>query len=143
MPASELNGLTPHGGEYAAWLGGVVDETSILSQTVVIPDAHAFTTLHFFFWINSEESTCGNDTTLVQFAGDALLTYNLCSDTNTGGWREASADMTRYSGQTDDLVFTTTTNGTLNSNFFLDDVTITQVPNLSEKIYLPATLRTK
>ena len=141
MPANELPAIPPHGGVYAAWLGGVISETSTLSQTVSIRDAHVFTALRFFYWIDSAEATCGNDTTVVQFAGDDLLRYNLCTATNTGGWQEEVVDMTQYNGRTQDLVFTTSTDGANNSNFFLDDVTITQLPNLSEKIYLPVILR--
>ncbi len=141
--ATELTRITPHGGSYAAWLGGGASETSILSQTLAIRDAHVFTTLRFFYWIGSEETTCGVDTTTVRFGENNLLAYDLCTGTDTGNWQEKIVDMTPFNGQTHDLVFTTTTNGTLNSNFFLDDVTITQVPNLSEKVYLPATLRAK
>lgn len=142
-PANELTRITPHGGSYAAWLGGGANETSILSQTLAIRDAHVFTTLRFFYWIGSEETTCGVDTTTVRFGENNLLAYDLCTGTDTGNWQEKIVDMTPFNGQTHDLVFTTATDAANKSNFYLDDVALTQVPNLSEKVYLPLIRRAK
>ncbi len=137
VPDNELTRITPHGGTYAAWLGGGTSETSILSQTLAIRDAHVFTTLRFFYWIGSEETTCGNDTTTVVFGENELMATDLCTATDTGNWQEKIVDMTLYNGQTHDLVFTTATDEANKSDFYLDDISITQVPNLSERIFLP------
>ncbi len=143
VPDNELTRITPHGGTYAAWLGGGTSETSVLSQTMSIRDAHVFTTLRFFYWIGSEETTCGNDTTTVGFGGNELMATDLCTETDTGSWQEKIVDMTLYNGQTHDLVFTTATDQENTSDFYLDDIAITQVPNLSEKVYLPTIQRSK
>ena len=143
VPDNELPRITPHGGSYAAWLGGGTRETSVLSQTISIRDAHVFSTLSFFYWIGSEETTCGTDTTTVAFGGHELMATDLCTTTDTGQWQEKIVDMTQYNGQTHDLVFTTATDAANTSDFYLDDVAITQVPNLSEKLYLPMTRRDK
>ncbi len=143
VPDNQLTGITPHSGTYAAWLGGGTSETSVLSQTISIRAAHVFTSLRFFYWIGSEETTCGRDTTTVLFGADELMATDLCTTTETGKWQEKIVDMTQYNGQTQDLVFTTATDEANKSNFFLDDVAIIQVPNLSEKVYLPMIRRSQ
>ena len=110
-----------HGGSWAAWLGGSNDETSVLSQQVTIPsDA---TTLNYWYWSASED-LCGYDYAYVRLDSSTLQAYDLCEDTSTGAWTSQQINVTAWRGQTVQLSFTAETDGSLNSNFFLDDVSI-------------------
>ena len=110
-----------HGGSWAAWLGGSSDETSVLSQQVRIPsDA---TTLNYWYQSVSED-LCGYDYAYVRFDSSTLQAYDLCEDTSTSAWTSQQVDVTAWRGQTVQVSFTAETDGSLNSNFFLDAVTI-------------------
>ena len=50
--------LLPHGGSWAAWLGGEYDETSSLTQTGIQVGGLRY--LHYWYWIDSEDD-CGWD----------------------------------------------------------------------------------
>lgn len=110
-----------HGGSWLAWLGGGNNETSILSQDVTIPSSA--TTLNYWYWGASQDS-CGYDYAYVRFGSITLRTHNLCQSNNTGGWVSQQINIAAYRGQTVNLRFVVTTDSSLNSNFFLDDVSI-------------------
>jgi hypothetical protein len=129
--------IAPHSGSWAAWLGGNNYEISVLSQRVTIPtDADA---LRYWYWIGSQELclyASPYDKSEVLLGGQVLKSHVLCQGANTGGWRQEVLDLTGFRGQTQDLVFKTTTDYSNNSNFFLDDVVLTtgaggRVPLLS------------
>jgi predicted secreted protein len=121
LNTSEDLAVSPHGGEWAVWLGGDFDETSILSQQVTIPsDA---TTLNYWYWSDSADS-CGDDYAYARFGSSTLRTYDLCIDSNTGGWQYQQIDITGWRGQAVELRFIAETDEAYNSNFFLDDVSI-------------------
>lgn len=111
--------VTPHGGNWAAWLGGANDETAYVQQQVTIPPSAPV--LRYWYWIGSEDG-CGYDYAWVRVNGTAVQTHNLCSDNNTSGWAQGSVNLGAYAGQTVQLRFHITTDSSLNSNFFLDDV---------------------
>jgi len=115
LPAS------PHGGNWAAWMGGDSDETSILSQQVTIPSNG--TTLNYWYW-GASEDYCGYDYAYVRFGATTLGTHDLCGFNNTGGWTSQQINVTSWQGQSVELRFVVETDGSLNSNFFLDDVSI-------------------
>ncbi len=111
--------VPPHGGRWAAWLGGDDDETAILSQQVTVPsDA---TTLDYWYWSGSED-LCGCDHAYVRFGATGLKTYDLCASNNTEGWVSQQINVASWQGQTVELRFVVETDGSLTSNFFLDDV---------------------
>jgi len=123
--------LTPHGGDWAAWLGGDNYETSILSQQIVIPSNG--TTLNYWYWSGSED-ICGCDFAYVRFGSTDLKAYNLCYTTNTGGWVFDQINVASWRGQMVELRFVIENDWLWNSNFFLDDVSIsttTATPALS------------
>ena len=110
-----------HGGSWAAWLGGGYDETAVLSQRITIPANSA--TLNYWYWGTSDD-LCGYDYAYVQFDSTTLETYTLCESNNTGGWTSQQLDVSSWQGQTVELRFVVETDGSLNSNFFLDDVSL-------------------
>ena len=121
LTSSELpDGMLPHSGGRAVWLGGAPDEMSILSQTVRVPSTA--TTLNYWYWIGSSDA-CDDEYAYVRFDWLALRIYNLCSSTNTGGWTHGQINVTGWRNQTVDLYFIAELDGDdNNSNFFLDDV---------------------
>jgi C1A family cysteine protease len=117
-------GFTPvsaHGGDWLAWLGGDINETSRVSQSVPISASKPY--LIFWYWIGSEDA-CGYDYARVRINGTTVKTFNLCSSNNTGGWTKSVVSLSAYTGSTVTLMFEVTTDSSFNSNFFLDDISL-------------------
>jgi hypothetical protein len=112
-------GVTPHGGSWAAWLGGDYNDISYIQQQVTISGATPY--LSYYHWIASEDS-CGFDVAGVLINGVVVDTYNLCSSQDTGGWVKHSVNLSAYAGQSVTLQIRVETDSTLNSNLFVDDV---------------------
>jgi bacillopeptidase F (M6 metalloprotease family) len=81
------------------------------------------TTLNYWYQSASEDM-CGYDYAYVRFDSTTLQAYDLCEDASTSAWTSQQVDVTAWRGQTVQVSFTAQTDGSLNSNFFLDDVTI-------------------
>lgn len=130
--------VTPHGGNWAVWLGGDYDETSYISQTVTIPTG--VTTLRFWHWIASEDS-CDYDFAWVRINNTSVLNVDLCEENNTAGWVAQAVNIGAYAGQTVSLQFRVETDSSLNSNYFVDDVALEGVTPGDYYVYLPITLK--
>jgi hypothetical protein len=111
--------IVPHSGRWAVWLGGALNETSSITQQVTVPSSSL--TLGFWYWIGSQD-TCGNDFGYVVIGGADIETFDLCEDENTGGWAKHTTDLSAYEGQSVSLQIRAETNGSQNSNLFIDDV---------------------
>ncbi len=121
LPASSLL-VTPHSGNWAAWLGGDADEFSVIWQDATVPVSDP--TLRFYRWDASEDS-CGNDYGLIYINGGYPYAYwDLCESTNTYDWAWTGVDLSPFAGQTVEIAIAAQTNSTLNSNSFIDDVTL-------------------
>lgn len=114
--------VTPHSGSWAAWLGGDYDDISSLQQSGIALSGVRY--LHFWYWIASED-ICGFDFGKVFVNGTEKLSFTLCGTNDTAGWVEGVLDLNSYMGTTISLEFRATTDESLNSNFFIDDVSIT------------------
>lgn len=113
-------GVTPHGGSWAVWLGGDYSDISYVQQSVTVPTATPY--LAYWNWIASEDD-CGWDYGLVVVNGSQVVNqYNLCQSTNTGGWVKRVVNLSAYAGQTVSIQIRAETDGSLNSNLFIDDV---------------------
>jgi subtilisin family serine protease len=112
-------GLTAHSGSWAAWHGGVDNNTDYISQSVTVPASSPYLT--WYQWIASEDS-CGYDHGYVRINGVNTTTLDLCSSSNTNGWVPRSINLSSYAGQTVSLQFRSVTDATGNSNWFIDDV---------------------
>ena len=123
-----------HNGSWLAWLGGYEYETSRLYQTFSVPAGTSI--LHYWYWSASED-LCGWDYFRIKVNGTTLYTRNLCDDTNTGGWVEASLNLTAYANTTITLMFEVTMDDILNSNLFLDDVSLSSTLLTSPEVALP------
>jgi hypothetical protein len=114
-------GVVPHGGSWAVWLGGDYDDVSYIQQQVIVPSDSP--SLIYWHWIASADA-CGYDFGSVTVNGSPIDQYDLCSSGNTGGWVEHSVDLSAYAGQSVSLQLRAETDGSLNSNLFIDDVSL-------------------
>lgn len=116
--------LYPHSGNYAAWLGGGDSETSYIIQ-YGIPIFKPATALHLWYVAASQETVCGNDVGTINIHSDAVFTWDLCAANNSTHWTELTVDLSAYDGLfVSSLSILVVTNGSLNSNLFIDDVSI-------------------
>lgn len=120
------NTIVPHSGQWGVWLGGWEDELSAISQYVNVPTGTASMDLSFWYWSTSEESSCGLDTAYVMIDQIAINEIMLCEGHESNSWTKRTLDLSAYAGRTINLKFIVQTNGVLNSNLFLDDVSFEQ-----------------
>ncbi|MBX7254013.1 MAG: DUF11 domain-containing protein, partial [Candidatus Promineofilum sp.] len=116
----DVDGLPTHSGSWAAWLGGDDNEIAYIEQTVTVPADRPFLT--YYHGIASQDS-CGYD-----FGGvvlnDAVVVdqYDLCREASTPDWVLHAVNLSAYAGQDVALQIRVETDGSLNSNLFVDDV---------------------
>ncbi len=126
-------------GNWAAWLGGDYDDISFIAQSLNIPNGNS--KLKYWEWVGSEDN-CGNDFARVRINSTTVQTIDLCVDNANSGWVERIIDLSSYAGQTITLHFRVETDASLNSNYFVDDVTVdtTAPPATDSYTYLPVAL---
>jgi subtilisin family serine protease len=120
-----IDATYPRTGTYSAWLGGDDDENGQIWQTVAIDSSATSVTLTYWYWLSSDD-ICDYDYGYVKINGTTRTTYDLCTATNTGGYVEATLDLTGESGPTE-LRFQATTDWDIlgsPSSFLVDDVSI-------------------
>ncbi len=105
---------------WGAWLGGANAEISEITQNYTVPAAGG--SLSYAYKITSTDS-CGYDYGYVKVHNTNLKTYNLCSSNATSGFVQGSASLSAYAGQTVTLKFRATTDVSLTSSFYIDNVT--------------------
>jgi secreted trypsin-like serine protease len=116
----ELPGGVPaHGGEWAAWLGGIDDEISYIQQRLKVAAGAPW--LVYYHWIASADE-CGYDFGGVIVDGTVVDVYDLCDDEDTGGWVKHAVDLRAYAGKTVAIQIRAETDSSNNSNLFIDDV---------------------
>ncbi len=110
--------VLPHGGSWAAWLGGDYNEIAYLQQSVLVPANLPY--LGYWHWIDSLDA-CGFDHAYIRINDNLVHQYDLCSYENTNGWELHVVNLSDYAGQTVQLQVRVETDGSLTSNLFLDD----------------------
>ena len=123
--------VSSHGGSWLAWLGGADNETSRISQTITISAAAPY--LHFWYWPASEDA-CGFDHFSVGVNGNYFYSETLCETNNTNGWVKKVLNLAAYAGTGKTVQLRVTTDSSLNSNVFLDDVSMSSSATLSEPL---------
>jgi serine protease len=123
--ASLPSGVTPHGGTYAAWMGGGNNEFAYLEQEVNISAATPY--LEYYHWIDSSD-VCGYDFASVRIDGIIAQIYDLCSSSNTGGWVRHTVDLSAYAGQIVSLQLRLDNDYSDSSSLFLDDINFSSSP---------------
>ncbi len=121
--------LRPHSGVWATWLGGVYggdeDASEAIIQRITVSPNKPY--LSYWHWVVSAEACGGFDSAGVGVDygapdPDVVDVIDLCSRSNTDGWKKRTIDMRKYAGQTVIVIFLAITDSSLNSNWFLDDV---------------------
>jgi hypothetical protein len=124
-------GYYPRNGTWSAWFGGYSNANDWLYQTINIPAGVSSARLVFYLYIYSEEY--GPDrhdvfhVELQNASGGTLESFLWADNTmSSSGWYKGTAEWDNFSshaGQTRRLFFQATTNSSLVTNFFVDDVT--------------------
>ena len=133
-PAASTPIITAHSGSWVAWLGGADYETSRLSQTFSVPVGTSV--LHYWYWSGSEDA-CGYDYFRIKVNGATLFTRDLCAASDTSGWVEGTLNLAAYANTSITLMFEVTTDSSLNSNMFLDDVSLSSTLQVSPDVLVP------
>ncbi len=117
--------VTAHGGSWAGWLGGDDKENAYLQRQLGIPPHTPY--LIYWYWIDSKDA-CNYDFGRVYVANTLHKTYKLCSPERTNGWVREALDLRAYSGLTVTFSISVTTDSTLTSSLFLDDLVLQSKP---------------
>ena len=119
--------IAPHNGSWATWFGGEYDEVSIIEQVITIPNDRYI--LNYWLWIASADiCNVEYDIAGVLVADEAVDAFLLCEENNTNGWIPRSVNLSDYAGQRVTLTFAAFTDSVLNSNLFIDDVSMNLQP---------------
>ena len=113
---------SPHAGTWAAWLAGDNNETSVITQsgvTITSPGSM----LYVWYFIHSDDD-CGYDYGYVKVNSDVVYTWNLCTSTNTNGWKNQAIDLSAYDGQTVNISIIGQTDVGYISDLIIDDVVL-------------------
>ena len=116
----------PRSGAYLSWLGGSDSEQSEIRQQVAIPAGKKATLIYY-------SRTSSNDYCFYDFGymrvidGTLVRTikrHDLCTMNSTGGYVRTQIDLSSYAGKTVTLSFRATTDSSLVSSLFIDDVAL-------------------
>ena len=122
LPGGFPEGVAPHSGSWAVWLGGDHNETAYIEQKVTVPVERPY--LQYWNWIVSEDY-CGFDLASVRVDGVPVDTYDLCISRNTNGWLVHTVNLGAFAGQSVALQIRVQTDDSLLSNLYVDDVSFT------------------
>jgi len=111
--------VTPHSGVWAVWEGGDYNEVCYIEQRTLVPAATPY--FRYYHWIASQDY-CGYDFAYVRVNGVTVDQYSLCSANNTNGWAMHVVNLSAYANQCVTVQIRVTTDSSLNSNLFIDDV---------------------
>lgn len=117
--------VAPHSGVYGVWLGGLSNEFNYVQQAVTISSGQPY--LYYWNWVASSD-TPNFDFGGVQINGTTVDAFSLSTSTNTGGWVKRVVNLSSYAGQTVTLRILATTDSSVNSNWFIDDVGFQATP---------------
>jgi hypothetical protein len=119
-------------GAFEAWLGGLDDEVSTITQRLTVP-AGAGAMLSYWYYVASSEGGCSFDFGRVQVrsGGNVVrdLVIPLCSAYDDGDWHNNSIDLSDLAGKTIDVIFSATTDFSNTSSLHIDDVRIRSGPS--------------
>jgi len=132
-------------GAQSAHLSGVNNAADSAVTTLTLPADNSIA-LSFWWQVRSEETAGGYDAlslVLTDQQGAPLYAVAGLTDLNaTATWQQVQADLSAYAGQTVQLRLASKTDGSLVTDFFIDDLSVqacaaTSAPNL--QVFLPWT----
>jgi len=127
--------ITPHSGQYIAWLGGFQNEVADISQSVLISAEKPY--LHYCAYIDSSDTGDNilgeDDFFYILINGGEAYKQKLFTAANTTGWKEMVLDLSEYKGEAVEIVLRVTTNDTTledpyGSNLYLEDISLQAAP---------------
>ena len=116
---AESNTVTPHDGQYLAWLGGLHDENASITQNVAVPASA--TKLTFWHRISSGDQ-CGFDTAAVFLGTTRIYNVDLCTTSSGTTWKQQTVNISSFAGKTLALKFAVTTDEALLSSWYVDTI---------------------
>src|SRR6185369_15321781 len=125
------NFLYAYQGSWYAWLAGYDSADDTLHQRVTIPANATQVTLDFWYGITTDEVPTGAyDKMFVNVyngsTGTVIATLGQFSNLDAGPiWKNQTYDLSAYKGQTIYVGFHATSDSSLDTNFYLDNVKIT------------------
>jgi len=81
---------------------------------------------------------CYYDYFRVKVNGTQIYELTLCSSNDSGGWVKQVLNLAGYVGTNKTVMFEVTTDGSLNSNLFLDDISMSNSSTMMEEGPVPA-----
>lgn len=116
-------------GKYYAWLGGNNDEASLIQQSITVPSDAPY--LRIYYMLASAEK-CGMryDTAQININGLPVLNgdIELCNRNTARAWKAFTVDMRSYVGQTVTFDVRVSTDESIVSSLWLDDIGFVRVP---------------
>ncbi|GCE20781.1 hypothetical protein [Dictyobacter kobayashii] len=127
-----VDSSNPHSGSYSAYLCGYDSCNDSIYQTVSVPSTASKITLTYWTYISTNESgsTCYDYfyARLRTTSGATISTPQKQCNANTHGWTQYSFDVTSalsaYKGKQVQVYFLGTTDSSLPTNFYVDDVAL-------------------
>lgn len=120
-----IDGTRPHAGTRSVYLGGYNNANDQIYQTITVPSNG---TLTYWWYMTTQETSHPWDYMRVRLyntSGTLLTTLRTWSDgSGAGTWRQDSLSLASYAGQTVRVHFSATTDGSLTTSFFVDDVSV-------------------
>ncbi|HVU70511.1 MAG TPA: S53 family peptidase [Ktedonobacteraceae bacterium] len=127
-----VDNSNPHSGSYEAWLCGYNNCSDAIYQTVTLPSTTTRVVLSYWVYIETDESgsTCYDYfyARLRTSSGATISTVQTKCNANASGWTHYTFDVTSalsgYAGRSIQVYFLGTTDSSLITNFFVDDVAL-------------------
>jgi kumamolisin len=116
-----------HAGSASAWLCGYNNCADSIYQTITIPSNVNGATLTFWVYVSTQETSHAYDYFYAKVrnsSGTVLATATTLSDGTATGWKQYTANLTAYKGQTVQIYFNATNDTSNPTSFFLDDVSV-------------------
>ena len=121
-----IDSTRPHTGSFSAYLGDYNNGTDTIYQTVTVPSSG--TLRYWWYMTTSESGSTAYDFLRVRLyttSGTLITTLRTWSNASGAGlWRQDTISLASYAGQTVRVQFTATTDFSLPSAFFVDDVSL-------------------
>ncbi|MBI3958625.1 MAG: hypothetical protein HY328_07435 [Chloroflexi bacterium] len=135
-------------GAQAAHLAGVNSAADSATTSLTLPADHSIA-LSFWWQVHTEESAGGYDALsllLTDSQGKPLYAVAGLTDLNaTAVWQQTQVDLSAFAGQTVQLRLSATTDGSLVTDFFIDDLSVTAcaATTTNRQIFLPLTSKNR
>lgn len=117
-----------HAGSASAWLCGYDNCSDSIYQSISIPSTATSVSLTFYVYVSTKETgTTAYDKFTAKIrnsSGTVLATPTSLSNASGSGWKQYTVNLTSYKGQTVQVYFSATTDSSLTTSFFLDDVSV-------------------